>query len=69
VAIISALVIITYTHLNSELYGLVTEVGSMRTYFPLCRTKPYRFREGMELITLVVIIRKDSLVCLLLLIV
>jgi hypothetical protein len=38
----------------------VTEVGSMRTYFPLSRTKPHKFLEEMEPITLEVIIRKDS---------
>jgi hypothetical protein len=45
------------------------EVGSMRTYFPLFRIKPYKFLEEMEPIILVVIILKDLLQYLLLLIV
>jgi hypothetical protein len=45
------------------------EVGSMRTYFPLCRIKPYRFLAEMELIILEVIILKEFLIFHLLLIV
>jgi hypothetical protein len=43
------------THPNSVLYAQVTEVGSMRTYFPSSLTKPYRCRARMECITLEVI--------------
>jgi hypothetical protein len=43
------------------------EVGSMRTYFLPCRTKPYKFPEEMELIILEATLHKDRFLFLLLL--
>jgi hypothetical protein len=51
-----------YTHLNSELYGPVMEVGSTRTYFPLFKIRPYRFQEEMVLIFSEVIIHREYLI-------